>query len=502
MLKVTNKKGAALLSEYQYGYDANGNIVSVTDATGTTSYQYDKLDRLTQVKRPSGQTIVYAYDARGNRKTLQGDSLIEDTKEQNYTFNVWDQLKIVTQANVTTEFEYEMQGLRLSKTTTTTGPADASGQTPSPVTEKVRYAYNNSGKVITEASANNQALANYVWGPDRLLAKRDASTNKKYYYVYNGHGDVVQIVDEAGNTVNRYQYDEWGNILQQEEQIRNAFKYAGEMQDEATGLYYLRARYYDPAVGRFISKDTYEGSVTNPLSLNLYTYVENNPIIYTDPSGNWCTATVNGKLYSHPGKCSGSGNGQDYIPDSNATNFGRTIVDAGVNKGKWYPDNTVHIKADPTGITDAVIGCAYDSQCSGFVSGAISEVPAAYNGAKSAVSKTIDTVKGIFGGGTKGKTDVPKQVVTSNKGNNYNVTQSSNHNIVTKNPGPTGQPNSSIDIVDPKTGELLTRRWYGPDGRATRDIDYTHHKNPKTHPEAPHEHSWKYDKYGNPSRSK
>ncbi|MDU4698584.1 MULTISPECIES: RHS repeat domain-containing protein [Paenibacillus] len=223
ILKVTNKKGTALLSEYQYGYDANGNIISVTDATGTTSYQYDKLDRLTQVKRPSDQTIVYVYDARGNRKTLQGDSLIEDTKEQNYTFNVWDQLKIVTQANVTTEFEYEMQGLRLSKTTTTIAPADTSGQTPPPVTEKVRYAYNNSDKVITEANANNQALANYVWGPGRLLAKRDAATNQKYYYVYNGHGDVVQIVDEAGSTVNRYQYDEWGNILQQEEQIRNAF---------------------------------------------------------------------------------------------------------------------------------------------------------------------------------------------------------------------------------------------------------------------------------------
>ncbi|MFR9708483.1 RHS repeat-associated core domain-containing protein [Paenibacillus sp. MB22_1] len=316
LLKVTNKKGATLLSEFQYAYDANGNIISVTDSTGTTTYQYDKLDRLTQVKRPSGQMIVYAYDARGNRKTLQGDSLIEDTNEQTYTFNVWDQLKSVTKENVTTEFEYEMQGLRLSKTTTSREPADASGQTPPPVTEKVRYAYNNSGKVITEANGNNQALANYVWGPDRLLAKRDAVTNKKYYYVYNGHGDVVQIVDEAGNTVNSYQYDEWGNILHQEEQIQNVFKYAGEMQDEETGLYYLRARYYDPATGRFISKDTYEGSVTNPLSLNLYTYVENKPLNNIDPTGYWCESVVNGKTYSHAGQCSNPANNNKYVPDS------------------------------------------------------------------------------------------------------------------------------------------------------------------------------------------
>ncbi|MNO58783.1 hypothetical protein D3C76_493540 [compost metagenome] len=75
------------------------------------------------------------------------------------------------------------------------------------------------------------------------------------------------------------------------------------------------------------------------------------------------------EILSHPGKCNGSGNGQDYIPDENATNFGRTIVDAGVNKGKWYPQNAVRIKSDKTGISDAIIGCAYDSQCSGFVGG-------------------------------------------------------------------------------------------------------------------------------------
>lgn len=159
LLKVSNKKGTVVLSGFAYGYDANGNITSVTDATGMTSYQYDKLDRLIQVKRPSGETIVYTYDARGNRKTLKGDSRIEDTKEQTYTFNVWDQLKKVVKENTTTEFEYEMQGLRLSKTTTKVQPADASGQTPPPVVEKVRYAYNSGGKVISEANVNNQAIS-------------------------------------------------------------------------------------------------------------------------------------------------------------------------------------------------------------------------------------------------------------------------------------------------------------------------------------------------------
>ena len=69
------------------------------------------------------------------------------------------------------------------------------------------------------------------------------------------------------------------------ETIDNDFKYCGEIYDDETGLYYLRARYYDPSVGRFISKDSVEGSITNPLSLNLYTYVENNPLGYFDYTG-------------------------------------------------------------------------------------------------------------------------------------------------------------------------------------------------------------------------
>jgi RHS repeat-associated protein len=90
-----------------------------------------------------------------------------------------------------------------------------------------------------------------------------------YYYSYNGHGDVVQMIDTSGNIVNRYQYDEWGNIDSQIEGVSNPFKYIGEIYDAETGLYYLRARYYDPSVDRFLNEDTYEGDITNPLSLGL-----------------------------------------------------------------------------------------------------------------------------------------------------------------------------------------------------------------------------------------
>jgi RHS repeat-associated protein len=139
--------------------------------------------------------------------------------------------------------------------------------------------------------------------------KKDKTASKDYYYLYNGHGDVVQMVDTSGAVVNSYAYDVWGNITSQKEETSNPFKYTGEVYDEETGLYYLRARYYDPSIGRFLNEDTYEGQIDNPLSLNLYTYVSNNPLIYADPSGN--KAWLIHGTWSNPTKSWGDDNSFD-----------------------------------------------------------------------------------------------------------------------------------------------------------------------------------------------
>ncbi|MFF2482312.1 RHS repeat-associated core domain-containing protein [Paenibacillus sp. NPDC058071] len=106
------------------------------------------------------------------------------------------------------------------------------------------------------------------------------------YYLFNGHGDVVQTVDRNGSIENQYDYDAFGNTTLSVEQYANAIRYAGEFYDQEVGLYYLRARYYDPYISRFITEDTYRGEQKDPLSLNLYTYVLNNPLIHWDPTGN------------------------------------------------------------------------------------------------------------------------------------------------------------------------------------------------------------------------
>jgi len=109
--------------------------------------------------------------------------------------------------------------------------------------------------------------------------QRDGSGGQ-YYYLNNAHGDVEAMIDPSGVVANRYRYDAFGNILEAKERVHNRFKYAGEQYDEVTGQYYLRARFYNPVVGRFTQEDVYRGD-----GLNLYAYVGSNPVNYVDPSG-------------------------------------------------------------------------------------------------------------------------------------------------------------------------------------------------------------------------
>ena len=122
-------------------------------------------------------------------------------------------------------------------------------------------------------------IIQYIWGPDRVLAQIDVLADETYYYLYNGHGDVVQIVDTSGAIKNTYDYDVWGNFITKQETIDNHFTYFGQTYDETTGLYYLRARYYDPTTGRFTQQDPAEDGY------NWYVYGNQNPVVYADLTG-------------------------------------------------------------------------------------------------------------------------------------------------------------------------------------------------------------------------
>ena len=110
---------------------------------------------------------------------------------------------------------------------------------------------------------------------------------KKQYYVTDPHGNVVQLTDESGKVIKTYEYDSFGNEVNPDSKDDNPFRYCGEYFDKETEEIYLRARYYQPEVGRFLTRDTYTGESDEPLSLHLYTYCENNGVNAWDPSGHW-----------------------------------------------------------------------------------------------------------------------------------------------------------------------------------------------------------------------
>ena len=93
------------------------------------------------------------------------------------------------------------------------------------------------------------------------------------------------MTNESGVVTDSYVYDAFGNLIESTGTTANNYRYCGEQFDETTGLYYLRARYMNPSVGRFITMDSYEGSIDDPVSLHKYLYANSNPVMYSDPIG-------------------------------------------------------------------------------------------------------------------------------------------------------------------------------------------------------------------------
>ncbi len=122
-----------------------------------------------------------------------------------------------------------------------------------------------------------------------LLASDAESARTYYHYASDEMSSVTHVVDSENEEIlNRYEYDAWGNLTTCEEKVHNRFKFNGQQYDPISQQYYLRARYYNPVIGRFTQEDSY-----NVDGLNLYAYCRNNPVYYVDPSGNICETAAN-----------------------------------------------------------------------------------------------------------------------------------------------------------------------------------------------------------------
>ncbi|MFC3789839.1 polymorphic toxin-type HINT domain-containing protein [Paenibacillus sp. GCM10012307] len=283
---IHKKANGTLLHSFQYAYDDNGNITSQSGNQAGAAFQYQySYDSLNRITNSSQFNETYTYDTRDNRATIQADRGFEDIFlfDKQYEYDSQNRLIKATVEGAEVTYRYNGDGLLYER---------VEGN------QKTRYYYDGD-QVIAEGSVSGTGngatfKTRYVRGQG-LAAQQ--STSGKAYYLYNGHGDVIELRDSTGNTaLNSYTYNIWGKPLIEQETVDNSFRYSGELWDRTTQLQYLRARWYDPSVGRFISKDTYEGEITNPLSLNLYTYTANNPLRYIDPSGHCFTEWL-GKKY-------------------------------------------------------------------------------------------------------------------------------------------------------------------------------------------------------------
>jgi RHS repeat-associated protein len=289
--ETTGKEIQYILKKSDYTYSNANQLLKLVEkmfdesnkeiARKTTKYTYDNNGN--QLKQSISHTLP---DNTGLRPKTTGtaygdnvsntiDKLVEKTS---YTYDGFNRLKktetVKAGIRTTVDFTYNGDDLRVSKTVK---KSDKRYQA-----EVTNYLYDRQN-VILETDASNNVKARYVKGIN-YISKADAA-GKESYFLFNGHGDVVQTVDAAGTVQNQYDYDIWGNQTLTVETTSNAIRYTGEFYDEETGLYYLRARYYDPNLGRFTIEDSYWGEDNNPLSLNLYTYCENDPIQFTDPTG-------------------------------------------------------------------------------------------------------------------------------------------------------------------------------------------------------------------------
>lgn len=255
------------LNKFGYSYDDNRNVLSTTVNGLTDQYTYDKLDRL---QTSSQYKETYSYDDRGNRQTLESEKE-PGFADAAYEFDAWNQLvKATTADGKVVNYKYNGDGLLYERTEG----------------EKTQRFYYDADKVIAEATVENGvALPKYRYIRGLNLSMRENTDGEKLYFSQNNHGDVVELRNKSGEVVNSYSYDVWGHPVVKNEQVENSFGFAGELWDDTVSLQYLRARWYDPSQGRFLSEDTYPGDLRNPSSLNLYAYVLQNPLRYLDPSG-------------------------------------------------------------------------------------------------------------------------------------------------------------------------------------------------------------------------
>jgi len=331
--EIGHTKNGTLIYSDTFIYVPGTNLydkIGRTDATGlkTTDYDYDAHQRLTRVKEPDDRITAYKYDAFGNRteKTItninqtveryrydyQGNRLIDiyytaeldvvpEQRQEHFSYDNVGRIKTRTlnpdePSAETTTYSWDHRGylIKLSKPglnidyTYNALGARTTKTVNGTLTKFVTAPVFGMNHVLMEADVNNNITRRYVYGGHQQLIQEPTPGNKNndHFLLHGGSvGNITHAMNRTGDVVNQYDYDAFGSRTVVEGDDSTSFAYTGEQYDSETGLLYLRARYYDPEIGRFITVDPYLGRMEEPVTQNRYIYVQNNPLAFNDPTG-------------------------------------------------------------------------------------------------------------------------------------------------------------------------------------------------------------------------
>ena len=249
-----SSQGSEVDGEYfHYQYDAVGNRLQLDSSQdGVVTYQYDAANRLIEAGG-----VSYTWDNNGN--------LLSDGTST-YTYNHANRLAGVTQDGVAYSYAYNGMGDRLHQS--------VDGVTTNYTLDL------NVGLTQVLADGTNT----YLYGRGRIA---HVSAGSPQYFLGDALGSVRQVVDPAAEAVLTQSYQPYGGVLSQHGGSGTPYGFTGEWADQ-TELVYLRTRYYNPASGRLNSRDVWDGNINNPSTYNKWVYARNNPVMFTDPSGQIC----------------------------------------------------------------------------------------------------------------------------------------------------------------------------------------------------------------------